>query len=82
MSGPVCYTATAVSLASFSILKTLTSKGPLVNLPILSAAEWHAEVLQLAKRHRNRYMICSFSCVLYYYDTGFFNSVIQKERTF
>ncbi len=53
MSCPVRYTAAAVSLASFSILETLTSKGPLVDLSVFSAAERHAEVLQLGKTHSN-----------------------------
>lgn len=53
VSCPVCYTAASVCLASFSILETLTTKGPLVDLPIFSAAEWHTEVLQLGKRYNN-----------------------------
>jgi len=49
VSRPVRHTAAAVGLASFSKFETLTSKCPLVDLPIFSAAERHAEVLQLEK---------------------------------
>lgn len=51
VSGPVCDTAAAVGLASFAILQTLTTESPLVDLAVLCAAEWHAEILQLAHRH-------------------------------
>lgn len=64
VSCPVGYTAAAVGLASFSILETLTSKGPLVDLPIFSAAEWHAKVLQLGKNAQHHEVeICC--CVIY-----------------
>lgn len=50
MSSPVCYAAASMCLASFSVLKTLTTKGPLVDSSIFSAAKRHAKVLQLGKR--------------------------------
>lgn len=51
MPCPVCYTAASMCLASFSVLKTLTTKGPLVDSSIFSAAERHTKVLQLGKRN-------------------------------
>lgn len=51
MSGSVCNTTAAMGLASFSILETLTPKCSLVDLPIISATERHAEVLQLRKKN-------------------------------
>lgn len=68
VSCPVGYTAAAVGLASFSILETLTSKGPLVDLPIFSAAEWHAKVLQLGKSHsimRSRFAVVSYTVCMW-----------------
>ncbi|TNN65258.1 hypothetical protein EYF80_024547 [Liparis tanakae] len=47
VSRPVRHAAAAVGLAAFSKFETLTSERPLVDLPIFSAAERHAEVLQL-----------------------------------
>lgn len=55
MSGPVSYAAASVSLASLPVLETLAAKGPLVDSPIFSAAERHAEVLQLEKRNSKKH---------------------------
>lgn len=44
---PVGHAAASVSLASFTVLQTLTSKRTLVDSSILCTAERHAEVLQL-----------------------------------
>lgn len=79
VSCPVCYAAAAVGLASFSVLETLTSKGPLVDLPIFSAAERHAEVLQLGKEtQRHDVEICGV--VVYFCGNSRCDGVTQELK--
>lgn len=70
MSCPVSYTATSVGLASLSVLETLAAKGPLVDSPIFSAAEWHAKVFQLVKRNIKKQP----------YNDKLFNSRLQHRK--
>ena len=47
MSGSISNCTASVSLATFSKIQALTTKGPLVDITCFSSAEWHPIMLQL-----------------------------------
>ena len=51
--------STTVCLATFTILQRLTTKGTLVNLPILGAGEWNAVMFKLGTEIRRKYEVCT-----------------------